>query len=940
MFQRTKICSGLLIAFGGLAALAPSAFAQDDQSVQRVEITGSSIKRVDAETAVPVTVIKADDLKKQGITTVEQILQTVSAVQVQQSSSQAVGAGTGGASFADMRGLGANKTLVLLNGRRIANQAFDSSAPDLNLIPFAAIERVEVLRDGASALYGTDAISGVINFITRRDYRGGTITLGVDHPQRSGGGSHSANMGFGIGDLQKDGLNILGFVDFQKQDQVLTSQRPYYQQQYLKNGVFAPSGTTFPATWIGTVNQFPNDAGGYAATPNSNGCANSQHLYQRGDPSDPLTQNQCGEITSDFIDWVPASKRISGLLRGSFKLGENNTLGLEAYTAQSKVTSRIAPVPYGALYMHSSNPFYPGKGITPLPPGITLSPDQMGAPGALNDDALFIKYRDVINGYREDSNTATQSRFIASLEGNAYDWDYNVAASLNTNHVQDYLSHGYTDINILAPQDLNPNSATYGAFVIDDRINPFGPQTPEGAAVLASAVKRGIVQYGNGTVQTIDGHASHDLPDWLKSGRPGAIAIGFEGRHERFVNTANPEYAAQVVASTGIDPGTYNAGWRNVWAGFAEWNLPILKSLDFTLSARYDHYSDFGNTTNPKASFRWQPSKLFLLRGSYSTGFRAPSLYELNAAQTYGNSSGGQNDPLHSHIITGPDGKPKCVGDYPQACNNQFEVLTGGNTELKPEKSKNFTLGTVLEPVNDFTAEFDYYNIKFTNQISVVPDSDLFDPAQFNTFQQYYHYNANGQLSTDGTQCPGTNCGYVSTLNQNLGAVHTDGVDMAFSYRANAGSLGKLNFGLQSTWVHSFKFQNVPNGEYIQNVGVYQGASPIFRWQHNGEINWNFEPFSVGWAIHYKAGYDQPAGTFANANLGANPDYKVSSYTTMDLFGTYAMPKGFSLTVGVRNLADSKAPFSYQTSLFQTGYDPRYSDTLGRTYYARGTYSF
>ncbi|HYP33899.1 MAG TPA: TonB-dependent receptor plug domain-containing protein, partial [Burkholderiaceae bacterium] len=158
MFQRTKICTGLLMAFGtGLLAAAPGAFAQDS-SVQRVEITGSSIKRVDAETSVPVTVIKADDLKKAGLTSVEQVLQQVSSVQVQQTSSQAVGAGTGGGSYADMRGLGYNKTLVLLNGRRIANSAFTASAPDINTIPFAAIERVEVLRDGASALYGTDAI--------------------------------------------------------------------------------------------------------------------------------------------------------------------------------------------------------------------------------------------------------------------------------------------------------------------------------------------------------------------------------------------------------------------------------------------------------------------------------------------------------------------------------------------------------------------------------------------------------------------------------------------------------------------------------------------------------------------------------------------------------------------------------------------------------------
>src|SRR5262249_39011859 len=181
--------------------------------------------------------------------------------------------------------------------------------------------------------------------------------------------------------------------------------------------------------------------------------------------------------------------------------------------------------------------------------------------------------------------------------------------------------------------------------------------------------------------------------------------------------------------------------------------------------------------------------------------------------------------------------------------------------------------------------------------------------------------------------------------NQNLGGVKTDGVDVALSYRANAGSLGKLNFGLQSTWVHSFKYQNAPGASFVQQVGIYGGyeGGSVFRWQHNGEVNWNFDPFSLGWAVHYKSGYFEAAGTFANglaALQNQNPDYRVSSYTTMDLYGTYAMSKGFSVTLGVRNLADSKSPFDYQTALFQTGFNPQYGDVIGRTYYARGTYSF
>ena len=917
MFQRTKICSGLLLAFGSsLLTIAPGAFAQDT-TVQRVEITGSSIKRIDAETSEPVTVIKADDLKKQGVTTVEQIMQSVSSMQIQQTSAQSVGAGTGGASFADMRGLGQNKTLVLLNGRRIANSAFDSSAPDLNTIPFAAIERVEILRDGASALYGTDAIAGVINFITRKDYRGGTITVGVDAPQHAGGSAHSANGGFGFGDYDKDGFNFFGFVDFNKQAAILSNQRPYYQNQYLSHKTFAPSGTTFPGTYLGV-----NSAGGAInVTPNHGAsCLASQNLY----PNQASQPNRCGEITSNFIQFVPASEKVSGLVNAAFKINENNRFNLEAFVAHSKVNAQTAPVPYGALYMSPTSPYFPGNGITPAAPG-GLNASQNGAPGAPEDGDLFIKFRTVMLGNREDSNTTSQGRFSASFDGNIADWDYNVALTLNTNSVQDNLSNGYSNINTIARKVTDPASPIVGAYVISNVINPFGAQTAAGTALLNSAQVHGILQSGNGTVKVVDGHASRELGDWMHAGRPAALALGFEARNERFTQTANAAVAGPVIASTGLDPSENNTGKRDVYAGFFELNVPIIKSLDVTVAARYDKYSDFGNTTNPKFSFRFEPSKAFLLRGSYSTGFRAPSLYDLYASPVYGNSSGGQNDPRYTNPATGV-----CDNSvHTQACDNQFEILNGGTATLKAEKSKNATLGIVLEPFNDFTAEFDAYHITFTNQITTVDDTDLFDPKQTATWGKYFHYNANGDLSVDGTQCPGARCGYVDKQNLNLGGVKTDGVDIALGYRANAGRFGKLNFGLQSTWVHSFKYQNVPGGEYTQNVGIYSGANPVFRWQHNGTIGWNLDPFSLGLAVHYKSGY-----------VDLNPGPKVSSYTTMDLFGTYAMLKGVSLTLGVRNLTDSKAPFTNQTQLFQTGYDPRYGDPVGRTFYGRATYSF
>ena len=256
MHQQTKIAAAVLMAVGGFRAWAQQApAATEPQQIERVTVTGSAIKRLDAETAVPITVFRMKDIKQQGLTTVEQILSTLTASQTSLGTSQAVGASTGGASFADLRGVGANKTLVLLNGRRIANNAFDGSAPDLNMIPMAAIERIEVLRDGASALYGTDAIGGVINFITRKDYQGATATVGVDLPQHAGGEGHNANAGFGFGDLETQGFNVFGFVDFQRQDRITGSQRPFNTR--FDGGL---SGSPSPANYYQDPNVWYNPA--------------------------------------------------------------------------------------------------------------------------------------------------------------------------------------------------------------------------------------------------------------------------------------------------------------------------------------------------------------------------------------------------------------------------------------------------------------------------------------------------------------------------------------------------------------------------------------------------------------------------------------------------------------------------------------------------------
>jgi iron complex outermembrane receptor protein len=510
---RLMLTSGAI----GASLLAQPAIAQqaDDAAIQKVVVTGSAIKRIDGETSVPITVLKMSDLKKQGITTIEQVMANISASQSSTGTSQAVGASTGGASFADLRGIGANKTLVLLNGRRLANNALDSSAPDLNMIPFAALERVEVLRDGASSLYGSDAVGGVINFITRKDFTGGVVSLGADSPKASGGLSKNANVAFGTGDLDADGYNLFGVLDHQTQNSVNGSQRSYNTR--FPGGL---SSSTSPANYI---------QGGTTYNPlalSGAGCASAPLLISNG-------ESGCYMTTSPYVDYVPKSERDSGLFKGTFKLPQGHELGVEYLFSRSSVKTQIAPVPYGALAMTSTladgsaNPYYP----------TTAAPGQ-----------ITVKWRDTPNGPRTDNNVNTQQRLVTSLQGVVAGWDYQTAISYNENKVIENLTGGYSNGDVIT------------AGVLNGIINPFGDQTAAGTALLESAGKSGVLQTAKGQTESWDLNASREFGDWLGAGRNAALAVGAQAQHQSFTAAANTEYAQQVIASTGIDPNTFMRG--------------------------------------------------------------------------------------------------------------------------------------------------------------------------------------------------------------------------------------------------------------------------------------------------------------------------------------------------------------------------------------------
>jgi iron complex outermembrane recepter protein len=887
MFKRSKVSTGVLLALSALTA--GSVLAQ-----QRVEITGSAIKRIDAETSVPVTIVRVEELKAQGVTSVEQIMASLSAVQMTQGSSQQVGSGTGGASFADLRGIGPSKTLVLLNGRRISNNAIDGSAPDLNMIPFAALERVEVLRDGASSLYGTDAIGGVINFITRKDFQGGSITVGVDIPKESGGKARNANVGFGFGDLAGKGFNVFGFLDMAKTDPIGGEERPFNSR--FPGGL---SPTPFPA------NYFQGGAVGNPSAPNCN------------DPSFLVVADatSCNIATAKFVDYTAKTDRVSGMLRGTLRVAQDHNLSAEWFYTRNESTTRIAPVPYGGLWMNPSSKYYPGNpgAITPnipLDPAYTQANMSPRAGVTLQPGFINVRWRALAGGQRTNISLNEQQRLLAGLDGVLGAWDYQVGISYNENKIKETVE-GYSDGNKITQGVLNGN------------INPFGAQDAAGDAFIQDALLGGNLQNHKGKVTALDTRFSRELSDWFGSGRNAAIAVGGEFRKEDFRSAANTPVAELLQASTGVDPTSLSEGKRNVTALYTELNVPITKQLDVTAALRFDKYSDFGNTTNPKIGIRFQPSKEVLLRASYSTGFRAPSLYELNATPSYTNT-GTVNDPLNCPGGVPLPGKPAVL-----YCQVQFQRLTGGNVDLQPEKSKNLTLGFVFEPSANLSVGVDLWWLRLKDTISALESTTVLGDSA--TFAQYIKRNAAGNLSTDGFSCPGADCGYLDLRQQNLGGTNTNGADLSLTFRQNLGSMGRLTLGLNSTYVAKFEYQDFIGGPYNQNVGVYVGLNPIFRWQHAATARWAVGDFTVGAVAHYKSGY-------VDQDPVDNP--MVNQYATLDAYVTWAPRKNISLTFGATNLTDRDPPYSNQGEVFQANYDPRFADPTGRKFYLRGSYQF
>ncbi len=880
------VTMGLLAHAAVQAQTTPTAPPPATAQLERVEVTGSSIKRIDGETALPVQIIKREEIDRMGVTTTAELLTkiTANAAALTDGASFSDIAGQRGFNGANLRGLGVSSTLVLLNSRRLSNFASPggNAGVDLNSIPMAAIERVEVLTDGASAIYGTDAIGGVINFITRRDYQGVDVSAYVSDTQRGGAGKTIFTLTGGFGDLTKDRFNVFGVVDYQDTKSLRSTQRDWIGSAYQPDiNLDVGSSNTYPANVrVTRPNGSPT---GSRLNPSAPACNPPATVYA---PGSFVGSRACLYDYMHDTEIFPSSTRLSLLARGQFAVDGENTLFAELMHGQTKTQYVISPLTI-------TNLNYPATGI--------YYPTTLGVTGPLR-----VNMRLAEAGGRTNDVTATADRLLVGAKGTLGGWDYDAALNHSANTVTDAYVNGYVQ------------TSTFDAGFLSGQINPFGPSGATGQSLLQAAKISDDARQSRGTSDSVDLTISR--PVFQMAGGEAALAIGTELRRESMQFNPSALLAAGQIRGDG--PAQAFDGGRNVAAVYAEMVLPITKTLEAQVAVRYDHYSDLGSTTNPKLGLRWTPTPEVVLRTSFGTGFRAPSLADMYTPQRIGQTNGVYDDPLG--CIKTPTIDNTQNPDY---CGIQPDKQVGGSADLKPEKSKQFALGLVFEPSRSLHASIDYWRIEKTDVIASPEGVYFADPVR------YAAYITRDPADPTLGGIPGPITQIDSRL-RNIGTLKTSGIDIGLDWKVGANEYGKFSIGMTGTYVIDYTTQADSEAPAVSGVGRFANDQVVQRWRQTLAFNYDRGPFGATLSNTFYLGYQD------QNPMPDGSDRHVPSYSLWNLNLSYSPTPQLKFVAGVKNLLDTNPPRSNQVYSFLAGYDPNYTDPRGRAGYLSVAYSF
>ncbi|MCI0505945.1 MAG: TonB-dependent receptor [Gammaproteobacteria bacterium] len=796
----------------------------DAVTLQKFAVTGSHIKQIDIEGYSPVLTISLDDIEKSGSSTLSELLRDLPMHTGDENFDERLAQSFApGSSSMSLRGLGGDATLILINGRRLASFPFAQNASesfvDLNSIPLGAIERIEVLKDGASAIYGSDAIAGVVNIILRKDYEESEVSLRYGQTSESDG--DELQLSAVTGKTFNNGSNATFTFDYFSRESIGRADRDFSKSADHT----AQGGSDFTSI----------------STPVANVFDLNQNI---------LAFNGFYDFNPD-IDLIPETERYGAMLNFNTDLTANTSFFSDLLLNQTTTD-----------YQYTSTNFLADVIVPATHPDNTFGQDTLNA------------WRMSEMGYRDSTTETTAYRVVAGLKGAVNKIDWNAAVN-------------YSRSESAFEERNNVNLAALDTAINNGTINPYGT-SPNPQNVLDS-IRHTVTRDGESTLYGIDTVATAPLID-MQNGTLD-LAVGAAWRKEEISDKPDSLTEQDLVVGVG---GTSSEGDRDITSLFSELNMPILDNLEFQLAVRYEDYSDFGDTADPKLAVRYQALDSVLLRASWGTAFRAPSLPELHIGQTTGFA-----EVVDNARCAATGGAEGCTPDL-------YFTTVEGNPDLDAEESEAIYIGGVFEPVKNFVAALDYW--QYDNTDVIIQD------AQYTVDNYPDRVTRSGPSVTDPIV-------QIDSTFFNAAEQRTNGFDVDVKYSWKVTGAGTFSLQDILTRVIHFERKDFEGQDFDEKVGSYH--YPKLR--NTAYFNWSMSDYAATLTYNYISGYDD-----------ITPQLKVGSYTTYDLQAMYLGIKSSRLTLGVKNLFNKEPPYSDT----QEGYDYATHDPRGRFYYIKYGYNF
>ncbi len=806
MLRSSRLAAAVLAALVVPAAVSAQTPATGEaRTLNTVTVTGSNIRRAEAEGSNPVQVIDAEALATSGKVTVADVLRSISANTGNATNETSNSGWASGSAGIGLRGLSQKNTLVLLNGRRLANYGFPAGGlsdtfVNLNALPLVAVERIEVLKDGASAVYGSDAVAGVVNIITRQNFQGLDVGASVGTSDEGGLDTRRARVVGGIGDLDTDGYNLLLSVEAYDRERLDQDQR-----DLTASGIYGdlPGGR-----WNGWSAKGARFLVGGRSVPfldAAGNCPEGMTLTPSA-PIDGLAGDTCAINLAPYTTLIPATERYQAYVNGTVRLTDHVDLFGEAVVSRIRGASIFGSSPYftleGGRFALDAQTGLAEPVSNLLPAGNPYNP--YGVP-------TQIEYTFFDLGQSLKTNRSDAYRILGGARGRGERFDWEVTGFFAKSNEHETVAAGFA------------NRWPLAQALADGTLNLHEPGAT--ASAVLDAIRLSTVREAESSLHGVDIKINGDLFD-LPAG-PVGFAAGIEARHESLLSR-NPW---QIDAGLQVRPAIAAVdGERDVAAVHAEFNVPIVQGLELQLAGRGDDYSDFGSAFSPKVGLRWQALDTLLVRASASRGFRAPSLSENSASTSI--AYGSVVDPFDPDIA---------------GSRQSPTFFTVGNTDLDPERTKSYNVGFVASPWADTSLSLDWYRIELDNLIgtnnatTIVQNNDPADVIR----------DARGKLVA------------VYNRYQNLSSLTTSGLDAEFNQTVRTG-LGDFSIASVYTHVLDYRRPQVVGGPLVDYAGSNLGPS-LPRNKLTTRLGWSLGDVETALTWYRTGGYDQKASVAATA---------------------------------------------------------------------------